>query len=405
MNRSLVSHAILVLSLTALSDPAVADGDAGFTVMTQNQYLGADLDPVIAAPDLNAFIAAAEGALLQIAANNFPDRAGALAAEIAARRPAVVGLQEVFNFTFDLDGPGPNPPMNGPPPFVDHLTETLDALSELGETYVVAASVQNLHASLPGITVPGLGEVTLGVTDRDVILVRGDLAAAAVPVPFSLGCARPSADGGPGCNYQAVAQVPVLFPPGVLNIERGFVGVDIAIGDKVQRVVNTHLEVRRPDGTDSSLILQALQAAELIATLAATPNPADANVVIIGDFNSDPGDPSVPNPGPFLIPPFDQIIVPPYAQLAGSGYTDAWAVRPGAITGMGDVEGASCCQLEDLSNHLSELDRRIDLIFSAAPPSKVKLARVLGDRVSDKTRTYGLWPSDHGAVAASLQFD
>ena len=69
------------------------------------------------------------------------------------------------------------------------------AYRELGEgetyePYVAAASVQNLDISLPGIPIPGLGEVTLGVTDRDVILVRADLAAAATPVPFSLGCAR-----------------------------------------------------------------------------------------------------------------------------------------------------------------------------------------------------------------------
>jgi hypothetical protein len=69
------------------------------------------------------------------------------------------------------------------------------------------------------------------------------------------------------------------------------------------------------------------------------------------------------------------------------------------------VQGASCCQLNDLSNHLSDLDRRIDVIFSATEPRKVKGARVLGDRVSDKTPAYGLWPSDHGSVVAELEFD
>lgn len=404
MDRLLRNCALFSLLLATFT-PVMADEGSGVTVMTQNQYLGADLDPVVAAPDLDSFFAAAQAALLQVAANNFPERAGALAQEIAERRPAVVGLQEVFNFTFDLDGSGPTPPMNGPPPFVDHLAATLDALAALGETYVAVASVQNLDVSLPDLNFPGLGVVTLGVTDRDVILVRGDLVAGAVPIPFSLGCARPSADGGPGCNYQAFAQAPIPVPPGTLAIERGFVGVDVVIGNTLQRVVNTHLEVRRPDGTDSTLVLQALQAAELIQTLANTPNPAGANVVIIGDFNSDPGDPIVPNPGPLLIPPFDQIIVPPYAQLSGVGYTDAWTLRPGAVTGSGNVAGASCCQLNDLSNHQSELDRRIDLIFSAAEPSKVKQARVLGDRVADKTRAYGLWPSDHGAVAAELQFE
>lgn len=404
MNKSILICAVIALALVALPESVFAGKGTRFDVMTQNQYVGADLTPLITAPDPASLIAAVETTLLQIAANNFPDRASGLAQLIADRRPAVVGLQEVVNITFDPDGPGPIVPMNGPPPFVDHLSETLDALAVLGEPYVAVASVQNLDISLPGITVPGLGLITLSVTDRNVILVRGDLAAAATPVPFSLGCARPSADGGPGCNYQAVAQVPLFFPPFILNIERGFVGIDIAIGDTIQRVVTTHHEVRRPDGTDSTLIIQALQAAELIQTLAITPNPAGANVVVIGDINSDRNDPAVPNPGPFFIPPFDQIIVPPYAQLVGAGYTDAWTLRPGASTGRGYVVGASCCQLNDLSNHQSDLDRRIDVIFSAIEPDKVKRARVLGDRVSDKTQTYGLWPSDHGSVAAELQF-
>ena len=69
------------------------------------------------------------------------------------------------------------------------------------------------------------------------------------------------------------------------------------------------------------------------------------------------------------------------------------------------MQGASCCQLNDLSNHQSELDRRIDVIFTSTEPNRVRKARVLGDRVSDKTPNYGLWPSDHGSVAAELSFD
>jgi hypothetical protein len=46
------------------------------------------------------------------------------------------------------------------------------------------------------------------------------------------------------------------------------------------------------------------------------------------------------------------------------------------------------------------------MIFSLEPPAKVKQARVVGATVSDKTPPpgLGLWPSDHGAVTAEMQF-
>lgn len=183
-------------------------------------------------------------------------------------------------------------------------------------------------------------------------------------------------------------------------IERGWVGVDATVGGKDYRFVDTHLEVQRPDGTDASSIVQALQAAELIQVLAAS-TPPSQSLIVVGDINSSPEDPIIPNPtqpNPFP-PPFDLLIIPPYTQLAGSGYTDAWDLRPG------NVPGFTCCQLDDLSNMKSILDERIDVIFSVEVPKKVKKARVLGAKVSDKSGPFGLWPSDHGQVAAELQFD
>jgi len=46
------------------------------------------------------------------------------------------------------------------------------------------------------------------------------------------------------------------------------------------------------------------------------------------------------------------------------------------------------------------------VIFSTEVPNKVKKARVLGAKVSSKTSPpgHGLWPSDHGSVAAELEF-
>ena len=370
------------------------------SVMTQNQYLGADLAPIIAAPDPIAFNDAVLDALTQVAANDFPVRAELLAEQIADRRPHLVGLQEVFDFVcLDL-----GPPMSGQGcddpdiagAFNDHLPLTTNALTALDETYVVGASVQNLHLQIPVDTDGNFSpDILVTVTDRDVILVRSDVASE--PVPYSsLPCAQPSVDGGPGCNYFVVAEA--TTPLGTITIERGWVGVDVTVGGKDYRFVNTHLEVMDPDPTNPlSPFIQAAQAAELNTVLDLS-TPPDRSLIVVGDINSSPEDPIIPGPLP-LPPPFDQGIFPPYMQFIGSGYIDAWTLRPG------DASESTCCQLSDLSNHQSILDERIDMIFSLDIPDKVKKARVLGDGVSEKSAAFGLWPSDHGQVAAKLLFD
>jgi hypothetical protein len=70
--------------------------------------------------------------------------------------------------------------------------------------------------------------------------------------------------------------------------------------------------------------------------------------------------------------------------------------------------GLTCCQAEDLTNRKSALYERIDMIFPFVRPQRVLDMRLLGTTMGDKTRppgNGGLWPSDHAAVAARLQFD
>ena len=61
---------------------------------------------------------------------------------------------------------------------------------------------------------------------------------------------------------------------------------------------------------------------------------------------------------------------------------------------------------EGVTWHDGEPFNADDVIFSFDVPNRVKKARVLGTRVSDKTPPpgQGLWPSDHGSVAADLRF-
>jgi hypothetical protein len=383
----------VLLSASVTGLPAGSPDGATISILTRNQFLGADLTPIAQADDVPSFLAATRAALERIAVNNFPERAQALAREIADRQPDVVALQEVFDFR--LNG------QHGPPPFVDHLAETLDALADLGASYVVVASVRNFDVTLPAdLDGDGAPESFVSATDRDVILAREDLVddGAVTPVPLSGVCARPSGDGGPGCNYVTVATIPT--PLGGLPFERGYVAVDVVIGGRTFRVVNTHLEVENLDPSNPlSPLIQSAQAAELKTVMDAV-TPAAIALVVAGDLNSTPFDPLFPDPenGPF-VRPFQQLAlgVDLFGQpTAGGPYQDVWELRAG------EPIGNTCCEPEHLFSPVSTLFERKDLVFSRQVPSSVK-ANVVGADVGDKTPS-GLWPSDHAGVFVRLWF-
>jgi hypothetical protein len=87
---------LLVALAAGSSAPLAQEGGIELSVMTRNQYFGGDLPGVASATDEASFYAAARALLVEIAANNFPERAQALAREIADRRPHVVALQEPY---------------------------------------------------------------------------------------------------------------------------------------------------------------------------------------------------------------------------------------------------------------------------------------------------------------------
>jgi endonuclease/exonuclease/phosphatase family metal-dependent hydrolase len=389
MNTTRTTIGLLVALLLAIGGSAsIANAQAGHTtlsVMTRNQYIGSDLATLTSAPDLASLIAAARAVLMEVAANNFPERAQALAREIAERRPHIVGLQEVEDFRLNST--------HGAPPFVDQLELTLAALDELGAEYVAIASVQNLELTVP-VDLDGdfSPESLVTVTDRDVILARRDLvdAGIVVPVPFSTICARPSIDGGPGCNYTVVAVANT--PAGTISIERGFVAVDVALGGRIYRVVNTHLEIENLDPADAlSPFIQSAQATELKGLLDAT--SAGRSVIVLGDLNSTPDDPPFPDPvsGPF-VRPYQQLAngVDVFgAPTAGGAYLDTWERRPGKPPGW------TCCEPNLLSPEFDVKERK-DLVFVGETPAAAQ-ANLVGNKPEDKTPS-GLWPSDHAGV-------
>jgi len=368
----------VIFVFMAISARATAAQD--ITMMTRNLYLGADLAPVLTAQTPEEFLAAAQAALAQVAANNFPERAQTLAAEIVEKRPQIVSLQEVYNFT--ING------QNGPPPFRNYLDDLMAALASQGADYKVAAVVRDSDISV------NLGSgFQLGVTDRDVILARGDVAFSIVPLATS-GFCRPSMDG---CNYPLVFTAQAVTPLGTITLERGFVAVDALLGGTLVRFVNTHLELpaRELDPTNPLPILSIFQfgqAATLISILDAFPNPQGAKIVVAGDINSTPVDQIL-----YVGPPYNITIVPPYMQFALAGYTDAWTLRPG------NPPGFTCCQAENLLNLDSILSDRRDVTFFREMPHGMVKANLVGNEETDKTPS-GLWPSDHAGVVTRMQF-
>lgn len=379
MKKILLVMVSAIMTIACL--PAYAGNDkADIKVMTQNQYLGADLGPVITATPAE-YPFAIVNALQEIAIANIPERAASLAESIADRQPHLVALQEVYAFGCTSLVPGFDTCAAFGGAFNDHLALTEAALEDLGSDYKVVAVLQNLTIPALPVFLPGIDgpAMIVSVIDRDVILARGDVDASVVAIP----CAK-EAPFSDGCHYQAVATVKT--PLGDITVERGFVGVNANVKGENYLFVNTHLEVRMLGDSQASTVLQPLQAAELNATLAGylayfqTP----PRTILAGDFNSAPTDIS---PNGFATA---------YHQLTVA-YTDTWDLRPG------NPDGLTCCEAADLLNDPSVHDRRIDIVFALPAPAKVK-ANVMDAESSDKT-TSGLWPSDHASVIAELTYD
>ena len=94
LNMGAPNTLTLAIGGTATNHPS----EPPLRVMTRNLYLGASINPVLRAPNLQAVPGLVAQAWEQIQAADFPDRAKALAREIAAYRPHLVGLQEAMIF-------------------------------------------------------------------------------------------------------------------------------------------------------------------------------------------------------------------------------------------------------------------------------------------------------------------
>ena len=332
---------------------APREGDRIATVMARNVYHGVN-DEIFAVPGATSFsdlLNRVAAVYLGYFTRNFHERAAAIAAEIDAARPELIGLQEAVLVRTQFPADGPATPATTVA--LDYVQILLDALVARGLRYQVVVQLTGLDAELPS----ALG-IDVRHTDREVILARADLAdlklSNAQASTFLTNCRLPG---------------PLGTPP--IVIRRGWVSVDAKIRARSFRFVSTHLD---GDCLPDTSIQQA-QAAELLANAAAT----DLPVVLVGDINS-PGD------GTGVT----------YNSIIATGFSDVWTAR-------GNGPGNTCCQASDLLNLISTLDRRIDFVLVIGAVD-ARAAEVVGDEPANKTAS-GLWPSDHAGVTAVLKFD
>jgi endonuclease/exonuclease/phosphatase family metal-dependent hydrolase len=249
--------------------------------MSRNIYLGADVG--VALELIPNMPAAAQFMWDQVNKNDFSKRSVALAAEIQAYKPDVIGLQEatiwyckknawskkieVFNFTDQL-------------------------LQALGGDYVLA-SKDGKTAFNPGYSINPIPFLTIVKDPERFQKIFGqDKAACGFQIGDALAIKKELAQqvlNVGNTEYEASYSI----VPTLMTIYRGYTWADINIADIPVRFVTTHLE---SIWDENKVPNAAKQVTQLIKDVKETNMP----LVIVGDFNSDPRDPrpaNAANPG------------------------------------------------------------------------------------------------------------
>jgi endonuclease/exonuclease/phosphatase family metal-dependent hydrolase len=346
---------LLTLALAATLAACGDDEEEGFeytddgklTVMTRNLYLGAELNDIIAATTPQDLVAATTAAWGQVNANDFASRADALADEIAAAAPDLVGIQEASLWRTQTPGDAAaGGTVAATAVAFDYLGTLLARLSDRGLPYTAVRTVDLFDVEVPVVVQGGTMDVRL--TDRLVVL-----ALSGVPVTNARGAA-----------YADANLLTLSLLGGPVRVKRGWAAVDVTVGSQPITFVTTHLEAF----ASAPRIAQATELAGIL-------EPITGRVALVGDLNSLPGTEGE-------------------AVLAVAGFSDAWETVNAAD------EGLTCCFPPDLTQTAPGLSQRIDYVLwrgDLTPES----AEVVGEETADRTAS-GLWPSDHAGVVVTL---
>ena len=333
------------------------EGANALTVMTRNIYVGSNIDSIALAesvPDLLARVAHQYGV---IQSTDFAARAEALADEILATRPHLIGLQEVSTILRQFPGyviTGEDTPATEV--VYDYVEILLAALSARGLDYRVVALTKDWDVELPS----GTGE-DVRLIDQEAILARRDVVT----------------DQMEQRNFTVNLTLLVAGIP--VTLTRGWAAVRATVNGRSYRFVSTHLE---PANIPDLYPLQMAQAAELAEHYASEPLP----LILVGDLNTNA----------------DGTSSPTYRMLVNARFVDSWAqAHP-------RDPGYSCCQASGLTNPVSELVKRVDYVLVrdgfGNPAGRISggvHVDIVGEDPADRTAS-GLWPSDHAGFVARL---
>src|SRR4051812_25195652 len=242
-SRDLCRGFVLAFIAAVLVVPATADAKpkpAPVKVLTRNVYLGADLTPGVQATDFQGLVDAAGVILKQVDDNAFATRAKGLAAEIKAKKPDLVGLQEAALWRTGPCTENPLPPRATTVRY-DYVALLMRELNKGAKRYRVVISQPEfdfeVYANTDGnesTAGPGCSfgcEINGRLTMRDAILARvGGNAKTKVRTA--------KAKAG---HFDTLLRVK---PAGVtVDVTRGWTAVDASVGkSRTFRFVNTHLE-------------------------------------------------------------------------------------------------------------------------------------------------------------------
>lgn len=336
------SGCALALGAALLIAPAAAQAKPrpDVTVMSRNLYLGADIIRLVAATD-EANEADQTAALYKtVVQTNFPMRARAIAKEVKANKPDLIGLQEVARYYRGPDGVH-DKTLNATQGTLDWMKLLQGELRAAGQNYRVAIEQTEIDvetASADGYDL----RLKLG----NAILVR---RGSKVKVTR-------------GFKGVFTSQLTVPLKDQTLTLQRGYAAVDATVAGKRFRFIDPHAEAYSDDDATG-------QFKELLKTAAKSKT---LTTIMAGDFNSSPTRGNA------------------YNTVIKAGFVD---------TG---VPAATCCQSETLDNAESELDPAdwIDHIV-VRPRAKVLSRKIVGNKAADKVG--GLWPSDHAGLVAKLR--
>ena len=211
--------------------------DFRLSVLSWNIYLGADLTPLAG----GITPAAVSLVFRQFLATNFPDRAKALARQIASSKPDLIGLQEAERWELKIP--------DFPIVIYDFVELLLYELKESGLHYEIAARNNNQYVT----DIPDNNGNKISFLDRDVILIRKNH------------------------SLKVINKQEFNFTAAFNEFIRGWSAIDVKFDDRVIRMINTHLDPLDP-------VTRAAQAMELMN------GPANSNLplIITGDLNSPP---------------------------------------------------------------------------------------------------------------------